>query len=162
MTYKEKKELNALRSVVVLDPDLNVYRASYPEIDPDIPCSDNQWQAVAMSRSMEKQLIKSKLLPVYNHKFQDLLIRGCIELVSPSKISQWKAKGGKLSYISHHPVLTPDKATTKVRIVINLSLKNSGTNLSPNDNWPKGPNALKSMYQVFYASDYIQLPSTST
>ena len=58
MTYREKKELDALRSVVILDPEFNVCWASYPEIDPDIPYSDNKWQAVAMSCSMEKQLIR--------------------------------------------------------------------------------------------------------
>merc|ERR1711867_225789 len=43
----------------------------------------------------------------------------------------------------------PDKVTTRCRIVINLSLKNSGTDPSPNDNRPKGPNTLKPMYKVF-------------
>ena len=102
-----------------------------------------------MSILMEKQLRKTKMMPAYNHEFQDLLDRGCIEPVSPQEISDWKAKGGKVSYISHHPVWTPEKATTKCRIIINSSLKNSGTGPSPNDNWPKGPNALKPMYEVF-------------
>ena len=30
-----------------------------------------------------------------------------------------------------------------------MSLKNSGNGPSPNDNWPKGPNALEPMYNVF-------------
>ena len=54
-----------------------------------------------------------------------------------------------MSYISHHPVITPDKVTTRCRIVINSSLRNSGNGPLPNDNWPKGPNALKPMYEVF-------------
>ena len=98
---------------------------------------------------MEKQLCRTKMLPVYNQEFQDLLNRKCMEPVSTNQISKWKDKGRKVSYISHHPVITPDKATTKCRIVINSSLTNAGNSPSPNDNWPKGPNALKPMYQVF-------------
>ena len=149
MTYKEKKELDALRAAVSLDPVNNVCRASYPEIDSSLPFVDNKWQAVAMSKTMERQLGKTGMMPAYNKEFQDLLDRGCIEPVSTQGISDWMKAGGKISYISHHPVLTPEKATTKCRIVINSSLKNAGTGPTPNDNWPKGPNALKPMYQVF-------------
>merc|ERR1712175_49869 len=70
-------------------------------------------------------------------------------MAATEEIEEWKGKGGKISYISHHPVITPDKVTTHCRIVINSSLKNSGNGPSPNDNWPKGPNALKPMYEVF-------------
>ena len=66
MTFKEKKELDALRSAVILDSDNNVCRASYPEIDPELPYKDNKWQAVAMSTSLEKQLRRSGMLSVYN------------------------------------------------------------------------------------------------
>ena len=69
--------------------------------------------------------------------------------MSPQEIEEWEAIGGKVSYISHHPVLVPDKASTPCCLVINLSLKNSGLGPSPNDNWPKGPNALKPMHGVF-------------
>ena len=102
-----------------------------------------------MSKSMEKHLNKTGMMEVYNKQFKDLLNRGCIEPVSSEEIEEWKNKGGKFSYISHHPVITPDKVTTCCRIVINSSLKNSGNGPSPNDNWPKGPNALKPMYEVF-------------
>lgn len=43
MTYKEKKELDALRAAVTLDPINNVYRANYPEIDSNLPFVDNKW-----------------------------------------------------------------------------------------------------------------------
>ena len=116
-------------------------RATYPEINPELPYKDNKWQAVAMSTSMEKQLWKAGMLSVYNREFQDLLDQKCIEPVSVEQISDWKGKGGKV-YILHHPVITPEKATTKCRIVNNSSLKNAGNGSSSNDNWPKRPNAL--------------------
>ena len=102
-----------------------------------------------MGKSMEKHLNKTGMMEVYNEQFRDLLNRGCIEPVSTEEIEEWKGKGGKFSYISRHLVIMPDKVTTRCRIVINLSLKNSGNGPSPNDNWPKGPNALKHMYEVF-------------
>merc|ERR1711867_338914 len=95
-----------------------------------------------MSTLMEKHLKKAGMMEVYNGEFKDLLDRGCIEPVSTEEIEEWKGRGGTISYISHHPVITPDKVTTRCRIVINSSLKNSG-------NGPKGPNALKPMYEVF-------------
>ena len=96
-----------------------------------------------------KGLNKAGIIENYNTQFKDLINRDCIELVSPQEIEEWESIGGKLSYISHHPVLVPDKATTPCRLVINSSLKNSGLGPSPNDNWPKGPNALKPMHGVF-------------
>ena len=102
-----------------------------------------------MSKSMEKQLNKTGMMEVYNEHIKDLLNRGCIEPVSSKEIKEWNNKGGKFSYISHHPVITANKVTTRCRIVINSSLKNSGNGPLPNDNWPKGPNALKPMYEVF-------------
>ena len=100
MTFREKKELDALRSVVSLDVLNNVCQASYPEIDPNLEFKDNKWQAVAMSKSMEKHLNKTGMMEVYNEQFKDLLNRGCIEPVSNEEIEEWKNKGGKFSYIS--------------------------------------------------------------
>ena len=73
MTFREKKELDALRSAVFLDVHNNVCRASYPEIDPDLEFKDNKWQAVAMSKSTEKHLNKTGMMEVYNEQFKDLL-----------------------------------------------------------------------------------------
>ena len=149
MSFKEKKELEALREAITLDSENKVCRATYPELDPDLAYKDNQWQAIAMATSLERQLRKSGLLTVYNKEFQDLLNRIVVNEVTAEEIAAWKEKGGKVCWISHHPVLSPDKATTQCRLVANSSLKNAGNGPSPNQNWPKGPNALKPMYQVF-------------
>ena len=133
MTFKKKKELDTLHSAMFLDVH-NVCRASYPEINPDLGFKDNKWQVVAMSTSMEKHLKKAGMMEVYNGEFKDLLDRDCIEPVSTQEIAKWKGRGGKVSYISHHPVIMPDKVTTRCRIVINSSLRNSGNGPSPNDN----------------------------
>ena len=148
MTYCEKKELEALRKSVQRDPLNDVVYASYPEINPELEYKNNKWQAAAMGVSLEKTLNKAGIMETYNAQFQDLINRDCIEPVSPQEIEEWEAIGGKVSYISHHPVLVPDKATTPCHLVINLSLRNSGSGPSPNNNWPKGPNALKPMHVV--------------
>ena len=125
MTFQEKKELDALRSSVFLDVQNNLCQASYPEINLELGFKNKKWQAVAMGTSMEKNLNKAGMMEVYNAKFKDLLDRDCIKPVSSQEIAEWEGKGGNVSYISHHPVITPDKVTTNCRIVINSSLKNS-------------------------------------
>ena len=149
ITLKEQRELQLLRSAVRLDTEAKVCVASYPKLDPSLPFSDNKWQAVAMASSLEKQLQKSGLTERYNQEWQGLLDRDTIRKVSKEEIEAWKRKGNSISYISHHPVLAPEKATTKVRLVANSSLKNGGSGPSPNQNWPKGPNALKPLFEVF-------------
>ena len=127
----------------------DVVHASYPEINPELEYKNNKWQAAAMGVSLEKTLNKAGIMETYNAQFQDLINRDCIKLVSPQEIKEWEAIRGKVSYISHHPVLVPDKATMPCHLVINSSLRNSGSGPSPNDNWPKGPNTLKPMHGVF-------------
>lgn len=146
---KEKRELDLLKGAVKLDQEKGQCVASYPSLNSDISFSDNQWQAVAMARSLEKQLVKNGIVDQYNKEFDGLLQRASIREVTPEEIARWKEKGGEVNYISHHPVLQPHKATTKCRIVSNSSLKNGGNGPSPNSNWPKGPNALKPMYEVW-------------
>ena len=134
MTYREKKELEALRKSVELDLLNDMVRASYPEINPELEFKNNKWQAAAMGLSLEKTLNKAGIMETYNAEFQDLIDRDCIEPVSPQEIEEWEAIGGKVSYISHHPVFIPDKATTPCCLVINSSLRNSG--LGPRDQTP--------------------------
>ena len=48
ITYREKKELEALRKSVELDPLNDVVRVSYLEINPEFEFKNNNWQATAM------------------------------------------------------------------------------------------------------------------
>ena len=105
-----------------LDPLNDVVCASYPKINPELEFMNNMWQAAAMGLSLEKTLNKAGIIETYDAEFQDLIDRDCIKAVSPEEIEEWEANGGKVSYIYHHPVLTPDKVTTRCRLMINLSL----------------------------------------
>ena len=87
-----------------------------------------------MGISLEKALNKAGIMETYNAQFQDLINRDCIELVSPQEIEEGESTGGIVSYISHRPVLVPDKPTTPCHLVINSSLKISGSGPSQNYN----------------------------
>ena len=84
-----------------------------------------------MGVSLEKTLNEAGIMETYNAQFQDLIDRDCIKPVSPQEIKEWEAIRGKGRYISHHPVLVPDKATTPCHLVINLSIKISGSGQVP-------------------------------
>ena len=69
MTYREKKELEALRKSVNLDPLNDVIHASYPEINPELEFKNNKWQATAMGLSLEKTLNKACIIETYNAEY---------------------------------------------------------------------------------------------
>ena len=53
---------------------------------------------------------------------------------------------GPVHYISHHAVIRPEKKSTPVRIVFNLSSVYHGHKL--NDYWRKGPDLLNNLFGV--------------
>uniref|UniRef100_A0A914Y521 Uncharacterized protein n=1 Tax=Panagrolaimus superbus TaxID=310955 RepID=A0A914Y521_9BILA len=65
-----------------------------------------------------KKIQDVTLLPKYNKIFLDQLEKMMIEEVSESTPT-----GPYVHYLPHHPVITPDKATTKLRIVYDGSAK---------------------------------------
>lgn len=67
---------------------------------------------------------KPNLSYKYNEIIQDQLERGVIEKVESNIDADLK------HYISHHAVITPQKSTTKVRIVYDASSKTSWENKS--------------------------------
>ena len=69
--------------------------------------------------------------------------------MKPEEIVDWRARGKPAAFISHHPVLCPDKPTTPVRLVSKSSLPiGRKGNLSANDYWPKGANVLKPLLEI--------------
>ena len=88
MTYCKKKELEALRKSVQLNPLNDVVHASYPEINPELEFKNNKWQVATMGVSLEKTLNTASIMETYNAKFQDLIDQDCIEPVSPQEIKE--------------------------------------------------------------------------
>ena len=89
-----------------------------------------------------KKLTKTpKLFKQYNEIIQDQLNRGIIE-----KVTSTSSEGLIKHYIPHHPVITPAKNTTKVRIVYDASVKTKKDIKSLNECLYRGPVILPSLY----------------
>ena len=140
VTRQESEELRLIKDSITLDEEKQVCTASYPVIKDTSAFRNNQWQAEKMAMSLEKQLGRSPGgREKYNAEFDDFLKRKVLREVAQSEIKAWEDAGGKVNFVSHHAVERPDKATTKLRLVSNSSLRNSGRGPSPNSVWPKGP-----------------------
>ena len=60
---------------------------------------------------------RSELLQKYDQVMRDQLQKGMIEKVNDIQ------SDGIVHYIPHHPVITPEKTTTKLRVVYDASAK---------------------------------------
>ena len=81
------------------------------------------------------------LLERYNAVLEDQLQKGIVEFAPFST----EGSTNRLHYIPHHPVITPGKDTTKLRIVYDASAKSSASNASLNDCLLRGPVTLKDL-----------------
>ena len=72
----------------------------------------------------------------------DAIIQNQLELEIIEEVKEDTELGEKFHYLPHHAVITPQKETTKVRIVYNESAKTKKENLSLNELLYRGPNML--------------------
>lgn len=79
------------------------------------------------------------MLEKYSAIFKEQLENGIIE-----KVNSTDSSSGIIHYIPHHPILTPEKATTKVRVVFDASAKYQKEQ-SLNDLLYKGSSLLKDL-----------------
>jgi hypothetical protein len=89
-----------------------IYQVTWPwkEKSQDLP----QNRGLAMSRlksNVARLKNKPDVLNKYNKVIQDQLNKGVIEKVDKN------VQDGPIHYIPHHAVVTPQKSTTKLRIV---------------------------------------------
>ncbi len=99
---------------------------------PDLPT--NYELALGWLKSLLKRLSKDKdMLEQYNGIIQDQLLKGIIERVTSETV-----EGSTKHYIPHHPVVTPSKATMKVRIVHDASAKSRKNQKSLNECMDRG------------------------
>ena len=100
---------------------------------------DNYGLAHGRFNSLERKFRQNPTLKdKYATNIKDLLNRGTIEKVTEPT----KATGPRISYTPHQAVETPQKATTKVRIVFDHSAKEGKHAKSLNDCLLKGPSLL--------------------
>ena len=65
-----------------------------------------------MSRSLRKQLAKNGYLAAYEGELEDYLKRAVLSEVSRENIANHQKTGNPVCFISHHPVICPEKAIT--------------------------------------------------
>jgi hypothetical protein len=98
----------------------------------------NKSQAYIRFLSLTRRLFRAPdLLEKYNDIMQEQKDLGIIEKVDVREPSQ-----NLQYYIPHHPILTPQKQTTKLRIVYDASAKGTKDSLSLNESMHRGMIAL--------------------
>ena len=88
------------------------------------------------------------MLEEYNKQFDEYVSRGVLKEVSLEAIEDWKKSGGHVHYVAHHGVENPNSLSTKLRIVVDSSLKNNNTGPTLSSLYCKGPNYINNLYNV--------------
>ena len=110
---------------------------------PDLP--DNFYVAFSRLKSLARCLERDKdLLIKYNEVFQSQVQQGVIERVVKNGENTLK------HYLPHHPVLTPAKNTTKLRVVYDASVKSRKRVKSLNECLYRGPVLLPDLCGILF------------
>ena len=118
------------------------YMVTWPwrEDHPDL--AENYQLALGRLKSILQRLVKiPTLLEKYDAIIKEQLNKGIIE-----RVTDETDEGPLKHYIPHHPVITPSKTTTKVRVVYDASAKTRISNKSLNECLYRGPVMLPSLY----------------
>ncbi|XP_044180058.1 uncharacterized protein LOC114970531 [Acropora millepora] len=117
------------------------YQVTWPwkKESPSLPT--NYQLALGRLRSLTNRLAKNpEHLTKYDAVIQDQLHKGIVEIV-PDEESVNTLK----HYIPHHEIVTPEKTTTKIRIVFDASAKTKKGSQSLNENLYRGPIILEDL-----------------
>uniref|UniRef100_A0A914WEG5 Uncharacterized protein n=1 Tax=Plectus sambesii TaxID=2011161 RepID=A0A914WEG5_9BILA len=110
-----------------------VVKWPWKENNPDLP--SNYMPCMARLTATLKRLKEQPdLLQKYDDIRKEQLQKGIIE-----PVNDMDQHSGIVHYLPHHPVITPNKATTEVRIVYNASAKARRGAKSLNDCLYRGP-----------------------
>ena len=125
--------------------ETNQFDVEYAFIDDPKKLSNNFGQALKIAECEERKLAKERLTEEFNDKFDEFLKLGTIEEISQNEMDSWN---GPVHYVSMQHVVKPDNLTTRLRVVINSSLKCPRTGLSLNEMLAKGPNILNDIWEL--------------
>ena len=115
------------------------YQVTWPWINEDVKTPENYELSLGRLKSLYRHLAEDpELLKKYDNK--DQLSKSIIE-----EINENEEEGENKHYIPHHAVITPDRDTTKVRIVFDASAKTKKSNLSLNECLHRGPVILEDL-----------------
>lgn len=105
------------------------YEVTWPWKSDDRDLPDNYPLALGRLKSLSRRFQADRaLLTAYDSILQNQLKNGIIERVSADSTDSTFCH-----YLPHHPIISPSKATTKVRIVYDASAKTRKTAKSLND-----------------------------
>ena len=141
--YEEKRAdeevMRHFQSTVMRKDDR--YQVAWPWRKEEVVLPENYELCFGRLKSLYNRLKEnSELLQRYDAVIKDQLQKGVIEtLVNES------AQGTRIHYIPHHAIITPEKDTTKVRIVYDASAKTKKSNLSLNECLHRGPVILEDL-----------------
>ena len=136
---EEQMALKKVEKTIIYENQM--YRVSIPwkRKEPALP--NNYEMAIRRLENTEKRLMKSPdIASAYNQCTAQYLEKGYV-----TKIPQQEQPTSKW-YLPHFPILRPDKATTKTRIVFDASAKYEGMSL--NDAIYQGPKLQRNLFDV--------------
>lgn len=109
------------------------YFVTWPWKNEETDISLNRELAVGRLRStVNRMKNKPELMQKYDNVIQEQFTKGIIERVETKRV-------GIVHYLTHHAVITPQKTTTKLRVVYDASSKSKQSNKSLNECLYRGP-----------------------
>ena len=141
----EAMEYKMIEDGVKHNSELDRFEVEYAFIDDPAKLSDNIGQVIKIAEAEERKLIKEGLVEEFNEKFEEFIELGTLREISQMEMDQWT---GPVHYVPIQHVLRPDSETTRLRLVINSSLRCPRTGLSLNDILAKGPNVLNDVWEM--------------
>ena len=147
-TVKAQLELQAMKDGITYDEPNKQYFVKYPIVGDITAFKDNRKQAEVRADSLKKSLTKRGLLDAYQGQIDDFIKRGVWKKTSLKEVEEYKASGGSVHYVGHHPVLNPSSTSTPVRLVVDSAMRNNYTGPKLSSLYAKGPNCLNNLYSV--------------
>ena len=144
-TEKEALEYMMIESGVKHNKERGHFDVAYAWVDDPAKLHDNIGQAIQIAEHEEKKLAREGLTKEFNEKFEEFLNLGTIREISQLEMDTWK---GPAHYVSIQHVYKPNNKSTRLRLVINSSLKCRRSGLSLNEVMCKGPNVLSDLWEL--------------
>lgn len=141
MTTNAKKTMQYFTDTIEFTDGRYHVKWPWKENMPELP--DNRELALIRLKSCIARIRKKPDLRKYDSIKQDQLQNGVVGEVKNQKSE------GIIHYIPHHAVITPQKSTTKVRIVYDASAKSNSDLPSLNEYLYRGPVLLNNLCGIF-------------
>ena len=145
MTLLEEKEFEIIKNGLEFNVSKGRYEANYPWIVDPKNLPYNRGFALALLKSTEKRMSRDPLhAETYKKQIEDMIDRNVARKVTERELEQYQ---GPTFYLAHHDVMSPQSASTPMRVVFNSSARTKGS-FSLNDCLAKGPCLLNQLLGI--------------